>query len=80
MISDWALLQSNTELMQWFIWALLLFSLMFYANKVRPSCFLSLYEVLRILRGLPYILVFRVHIVPAHLFALCFDRVFALTI
>ena len=52
MISDWALSQSYTELMQCFILALLLFALMFYAHKAGPSWFLSLCEVAWVLMGL----------------------------
>ena len=77
MISDWALLQSYTELMQRFILALLLFALIFYAHKAGPSWFLSLCEVAWVLRRLPAILAFRVCIVLAILFGLCYDHVFA---
>ena len=79
MISDWALSQSYTEFIQWFIWALLLFALMFYTHEVGPSWFLSLHEIAQVLRGLPTILAFRVCIVPAHFFGLCYDHAFTLT-
>ena len=73
MISDWALLQSYIEIMRWFIWALLLFSLIFYAHKAGPSWFLLLCKVARVLRGLPAILAFRICVFPAYLFGLCYD-------
>ena len=63
--------------MQWYIWALLLFALMFYAHKAGPSCFLSLCEIAWVLTGLPAILAFRVCISTDHLFGSCYDYVFA---
>ena len=77
MISDKVLSQSYIELMQWFIWALLQFALMFYAHKASPSCFLSLCKIVWVLRGLPATLALRVCVVPAHLFSLCYDCIFA---
>ena len=76
MISDQVLLQGYTELLQYFMWALLLLALMFYTHKAGPSWFLSLCEVARVLRGLPAILAFRAHIIPTHLFCLCYNYVF----
>ena len=77
MIPDFALSQSYTEIIQWFIWALLLFALIFYAHKAGPTWFLSLCEVTQVLRGLLAILAVRVYVAPAHLFGLCYDCVFA---
>ena len=59
--------------MQWLVWALLHFALMFYAHKAGPSWFLSLCEVAWVLRGLLATLVLRVYTVPAHLFGLYYD-------
>ena len=77
MISDRAPSQSYTELMQQFIWAILLFALVFYALKASPYWFLSLCELAWVLRCLLATLSFRVCIVPAHLFVLCYHHVFA---
>ena len=51
---------------------------MFYAHKVGPSWFLSWCEVAWVLRGLLATLAFRVYIVLAHLFGLCYEYAFAL--
>ena len=76
MISDWALSQSYIELIQQFVRALLLFTLMFYARKAGPSWSLSLCEIAQVLRGLLATLSLRVCVFLANLFGLCYEHVF----
>ena len=77
MISDWRLSQIFSKLIQKFLWALILFVLIFYAHKVGPSLFLSMSEVAWVLRGLLATMAFRECVVQAHLLGLCYDYGFA---
>ena len=50
---------------------------MSHAHKAVPSLFLSSCEVALDFRGLPAILAFGLCVIPAHLFGLCYNHVFA---
>ena len=75
--SYWVLSQSYTELIQWLLWALLLFALMYYAHKAGTSWFPSLYKVVWVLRGLLATLALRFYIILAYLFGLYYNHIFA---
>ena len=77
LLLDMALLQSHTELMKRFLYALLLFALVSYIYNTGSSWFLSLCKITWVFRGLPAILEFRFYVAITHLFGLCYNCVFA---